>query len=210
MMNNFPERPSGAPLHTWSKLYDVSLVSTLPLSFLAVYCFICGRRRVAVARYYMICLVLSYFFKWSFFLNKRVRGTHGDYWDKALIFFLGSLGNFRTIPNWWYYIVKSNILSWRLDMSSIILKTWIIFMSLIQYLHYIFCSVKIHHPTKIDEQLLPTMFMTWRNQHTYSGDGNNRRAALWTSMVKMNIKHDKPNSQSPLCKMYNLKTCITC
>ena len=32
---------------------------TLP-SFEAVYCFICGHRRVAVARYRMICLVLVY------------------------------------------------------------------------------------------------------------------------------------------------------
>ena len=30
-----------------------------PFSFEAVYCFICGRQRVAVARYRMICLVLA-------------------------------------------------------------------------------------------------------------------------------------------------------
>ena len=49
----FPKRPSGAPLHTLSKLYDVSL-GFVPLpSFEAVYFFICGRQRVIVARYLM-------------------------------------------------------------------------------------------------------------------------------------------------------------
>ena len=53
-------RPSGAPLHTLSKLYDVPVgfVHPPPLFFEAVYCFICGRRRVAVARYRIICLIL--------------------------------------------------------------------------------------------------------------------------------------------------------
>ena len=58
MRNYFPKRPSGTPLHTLSKLYDV------PVGFVAspfVYCFICGRRRVAVARYRMICLVYIVF-----------------------------------------------------------------------------------------------------------------------------------------------------
>ena len=51
--------PSGAPLHTLSKLYyvPVSFV-TPPPYFEAEYCLFCGRRRVAVARYRMICLVL--------------------------------------------------------------------------------------------------------------------------------------------------------
>ena len=58
MRNYFPKRTSGAPLHTLSKLYDVpdGFVSSLFLE--VVYCYICGRRRVAVARYRMICLVL--------------------------------------------------------------------------------------------------------------------------------------------------------
>ena len=60
MRNNFPKRQSGAPLHTLSKLYDVPVgFVTIPL-FWAVYCFNCGRRRVAVARYRMICLVLLF------------------------------------------------------------------------------------------------------------------------------------------------------
>ena len=58
MRNYFPKRPSGAPLHTLSTLYDVHIGFVAPSSFEAVYCFICGRRRVAVARYRIICLVL--------------------------------------------------------------------------------------------------------------------------------------------------------
>ena len=48
---------SGAPLHTLSKLYDVPVGFVSP-SFEAVNWYICGRSRVAVARYRMICLVL--------------------------------------------------------------------------------------------------------------------------------------------------------
>ena len=58
--NNFPKRPSDALRHTLSKLYDVPVGFVNPLpSFEAVYWFIGGRRRVAVARYRMICIVLS-------------------------------------------------------------------------------------------------------------------------------------------------------
>ena len=59
--NYFPKRPSGAPLHTISKLYDVPVgFCSLPApSIGAVCCFICGRRRVVVARYQMICLALD-------------------------------------------------------------------------------------------------------------------------------------------------------
>ena len=60
MRNYFPKRTSGAPLHTLSKLYDVPVGFVSPPSFEAVYCYICGRQRVAVARYRMICLVLVY------------------------------------------------------------------------------------------------------------------------------------------------------
>ena len=64
MRNYYPKRPSSAPLHNLSKLYDVPVgfVTTPPPYFEAVYCFICGRRRVAVARYRMISLVLIYIF----------------------------------------------------------------------------------------------------------------------------------------------------
>ena len=58
MRNYFPKRPSGAPLHTLSKLYDVPVGFEPPPYFEAEYCLFCGRRRVAVARYRMICLVL--------------------------------------------------------------------------------------------------------------------------------------------------------
>ena len=57
LMNYFPKRTSGASLHTLSKLYDVP-VGFYPPSFDAVFCYICGRRRVASARYLMICLAL--------------------------------------------------------------------------------------------------------------------------------------------------------
>ena len=59
MRNYFPKRPSGAPLHTLSKLYDVPVGFVPPPQFEAVYCFICSRRRVDVDRYLMICLVLT-------------------------------------------------------------------------------------------------------------------------------------------------------
>ena len=56
MRINFPKRPSGAPLHTLSTLYDVPVGFCRPPSSLeAVYSFICGRRRVTVARYRIIC-----------------------------------------------------------------------------------------------------------------------------------------------------------
>ena len=58
MRNYFPKRPSGASLHTLSKLNVVPVGFVNPY-FEAVYCFICGRQRVAVARYRMICLVLT-------------------------------------------------------------------------------------------------------------------------------------------------------
>ena len=58
MRNYFPKRPSGAPLHTLSKLYDVPVGFVTPPYFEAEYCLFFGRRRVAVARYRMICLVL--------------------------------------------------------------------------------------------------------------------------------------------------------
>ena len=57
---SFYLRPSVAPLHTLSKLYDVPVDFVPPfLSFETVYCFIWGRRRVAVAWYRMICIVLK-------------------------------------------------------------------------------------------------------------------------------------------------------
>ena len=59
--NCFTKRPSGAPLHILSKLYyyvPLFVYPPPPSSFEAVFCFICDLRRVVVARYRMICLVL--------------------------------------------------------------------------------------------------------------------------------------------------------
>ena len=58
LMRNYL-RPSGAPLYTLSKIIWCSPWFCNSTSFGAVYCLMCGRRRVAVARYRMICLVLS-------------------------------------------------------------------------------------------------------------------------------------------------------
>ena len=52
MRNYFPKRTADAPLHTLSKLHDDPIGFVSPL-----YCYICGRRRVTVARYRMIFLV---------------------------------------------------------------------------------------------------------------------------------------------------------
>ena len=60
MRNYFAKRPSGAPLHTLSKLYDVPVGFVPPPYFEPEYCLFCGRLRVAVARYRMICLVLAF------------------------------------------------------------------------------------------------------------------------------------------------------
>ena len=54
----FPKRLSGSPSNTLSKLYEFPLVFYPFSAFEAVYCYISGRRRVVVARYRMICLVL--------------------------------------------------------------------------------------------------------------------------------------------------------
>ena len=60
MRNYFPKRPLVAQLSNLSNLYDAPVGCVSP-SFETVYCYICGRRWVAVARYRMICLVLLYF-----------------------------------------------------------------------------------------------------------------------------------------------------
>ena len=58
MKSYFPKRAPVAPLHILSKLYDVPVGFVPPASFEAGGCYICGHRRVAVARYRIICLVL--------------------------------------------------------------------------------------------------------------------------------------------------------
>ena len=61
MRNTFPKRPLGALLLTLPKFfYDIPVgivIAPPPHSIEAVYYFICSHRRVAVARYQMICLV---------------------------------------------------------------------------------------------------------------------------------------------------------
>ena len=54
----FSETTVACTASDFVKSYDV-FVSYVPPSFEAVYCFICGRRRVVVVRYRMICLVFD-------------------------------------------------------------------------------------------------------------------------------------------------------
>ena len=88
MRNYFPKRPSDAPLHTLSKLYDVPVGFDPPPYFEAEYCLFCGRRRVAVARYLMICLVLELsvgvgafvmgLSQFSFFFSLQLHANHNQ------------------------------------------------------------------------------------------------------------------------------------
>ena len=59
MRNYFPKRPSGAPLHNLSELYDAPVSFVAPTLFEAVYmcCFICGCRMVTDPQHRMIRLV---------------------------------------------------------------------------------------------------------------------------------------------------------
>ena len=58
----FSETAVGCTASYFSKLYDVPVGFVLPPPsyFEAEYCLFCGRRRVAVARYRMICLVFTF------------------------------------------------------------------------------------------------------------------------------------------------------
>ena len=74
LKRNYLKRPTGAPLHTLSKLYDVHVGFVNPSPYFeAVYCFICCHRSVAVARYWMICLVFVVMVKVS--LQQKVMIT---------------------------------------------------------------------------------------------------------------------------------------
>ena len=86
MRNYFPKRPSGAPLYTLSKLYDVPVGYVPPPYFEAEYCLFCGRRRVAVARYRMICLVLiNHAIKLQLYISMRkVKASHNSAQDQHL------------------------------------------------------------------------------------------------------------------------------
>ena len=79
--------PSGAPLHTLSKLYDVPVGFVPPHPYFeAEHCLFCGRRRVAVARYRMNCLVLLHIM--IFYLMYICVVSHRLLWRiiKVLIF----------------------------------------------------------------------------------------------------------------------------
>ena len=63
LIRNFSETAVGCAASYFVKIIWCSRwFCTLPPYFEALYCFICGRRRVAVPRYRMICLVLWFFF----------------------------------------------------------------------------------------------------------------------------------------------------
>ena len=106
MRNYFPKRPSGAPLHTLSKLYDVPVGFVPPPPYFeAEYCLFCGRRRVAVARYRMICLVLlccdgtyckveSYFLYYNFRYSPSNEGSTRTTRSRTL-----------TVPTWLWKIM---------------------------------------------------------------------------------------------------------
>ena len=68
MGNNFPKRPSGAPLHTLLNYIWCSWWFCNTFSFETTSCFICGGKNVTVTRHRMICLVHrghGYTSKWS-------------------------------------------------------------------------------------------------------------------------------------------------
>ena len=70
LRNYFPKRPSVAPLYTLSNVNDVPVGFVTRSHFEDVYCFNCDRRRKAVARYRMICLVLVHCIYISIKINK--------------------------------------------------------------------------------------------------------------------------------------------
>ena len=72
-----------------SKLYLVPVGSPPPPSFDAVYCFICGRRRVAVARYQMIRLALVWCFQ---------RYEWYSFWSPLKLFFM--ISNRIVLSHW--------------------------------------------------------------------------------------------------------------
>ena len=77
MRNYYPKRPSCAKLDTFSKSYDAPVGFVAAPSFDVVYCLICGRRRVAVARNRMICLVIVMLYKVTKFIDRRAGNVQG-------------------------------------------------------------------------------------------------------------------------------------
>ena len=75
MRNYFSKRPSGASINALSKLYDISVSFVTPASFEAVYCFIWGRRRLAIALYRMISLMILLNYKYYTWYNQLGRAV---------------------------------------------------------------------------------------------------------------------------------------
>ena len=102
MRNYFPKRSSSAPLHTLSKLYDVSLCFvTTPLLRL---CTCISSFAVAVARYRMICLVLhrSFSFHACDSISFSNRDTSRNAWNRHWGSFMvdtGILSNNMKFPS---------------------------------------------------------------------------------------------------------------
>ena len=128
MSKSFPKRPSGAPLHTLSKLYDVPVSFVTPSPFEAVYGVICGRWRVAVARCRIICLALSFAPKTIFSHNIKYVVLHASrsaspcffffalFWGISFNFFLtytlfgsGSLIRVQ-YQKWWLVVTRKPII----------------------------------------------------------------------------------------------------
>ena len=86
---NFTKRPSGGPLHTLPKIYDVPFgFCPLTLTFGSIVLYLrspngcCGRRRVVVTRHYMICrdIVISYMYKMTIVMFPEPQFLH--YYEK--------------------------------------------------------------------------------------------------------------------------------
>ena len=134
MRKYFPKRTSDAPLHTFSKLYDVPVGFVSP-SFDALYCYICGRRRVAVAPYRMIYLVLAYvvlvetipFPELVFFLDYSLRTSLGNFSIllRSLELWVFSCPVEVSISLHWCYIFKSFDWLRIMNMNHYALSLWI-------------------------------------------------------------------------------------
>ena len=108
-----PKRPSGAPLHTLSKLYDVPVGFVLPPPYFeAEYCLFCGRRRIAVARYWMICVVLPITILCPslsrILMFDAASTTLATYWATRLT--CGFLVSWKAS---WKFVLTINSCSWR-------------------------------------------------------------------------------------------------
>ena len=73
-MRIFSEAAVGCTASYFVKINDVHVDFVTPIPYFeAVYCFTCGRRRVAVARYRMICLVFLKFATLPYLLGLKYK-----------------------------------------------------------------------------------------------------------------------------------------